>query len=254
MRSASTRIGWPLAAVVALLGAWELYVDLGAVSTLVLPPPHAVATALWVDRGVLARDLLITAREIVLGILLASVGALIVAVAIHLWLPVRRTLYPLLVASQAVPVVILAPIFVLWLGFGLLPKLAIVGLVCFFPIVVTTIAALESVDPEVLKLMRTFDASRSRTFRLVELPAALPGLLTGIKLAAVFSVIGAVFAEWTGSDSGLGYLLTVTVANLEMAEAFAAAVVLCLFAVALFTLMGVIERRALPWAHRTAER
>jgi ABC-type nitrate/sulfonate/bicarbonate transport system permease component len=244
------KIAAPLLALLLFLGIWEIYVEAGGVSPLVLPAPHAIAQALWVDRGTLASNLWVTAREILLGILAAGALALLTATAIHLFTLVRYALYPLLVASQAVPVVIIGPVLTVWLGFGLLPKLAIIALVSFFPLVVTTLAAIERVDPELLKLMHSFDAGRWRTFRLVELPAALPGLVTGAKLAAVFSVIGAVFAEWSGSSSGLGYLLNVTVANLEIAEAFAAAVVLALFAVALFMLLTAVERRALPWANR----
>lgn len=243
----------PVAMLLVLLGIWELYVDLGGVSSLVVPAPHAVAAALWDYRSALAHNLLISGREIVLGILVAALAASAVSVLLHLSKFARRAVYPLLIASQALPIVIVAPILVLWLGFGLLPKLVVIALVCFFPIVVTTLDSLETVDPAMLKLMRSFDATRAQTFRRVELPSALPGLFTGAKLAAVFSVIGVVFAEQSGSNSGLGYLLNVTISNLEMPEAFAAVVVLCAFAVALFTLLTVIERRTLPWAYRSQE-
>jgi ABC-type nitrate/sulfonate/bicarbonate transport system permease component len=174
-------------------------------------------------------------------------------VLLHLSGLARRALYPPLVASQAIPIVILTPLLVLWLGFGLLPKLVVIALVCFFPIVVTTLSALETVDPDLIKLLRTFGAGRRQTFWRVELPAALPGVFTGAKLAAVFSVIGAVFAEQAGSNSGLGYLLNVTIANLETAEAFATVFVLSAFAIVLFALLTVAERRALPWVHRQRE-
>jgi putative hydroxymethylpyrimidine transport system permease protein len=249
-RVRAVRVLAPLLTLMVLLGIWEVYVDAGGVSPLVLPAPHGVAQALYEDRGALASNLWVTAREILLGILAACVVALPAATAIHLSKVVRYALYPLLVGSQAVPVVVFAPVLVVWLGFGLLPKLVIIALVSFFPLVVTTLAAVERVDPELLKLMRSFDAGRWRTYRLVELPAALPGLVTGAKLAAVFSVIGAVFAEQSGSSSGLGYLLTVTVANLETTEAFATAAVLALLAIALFMLLTVLERWALPWANR----
>jgi ABC-type nitrate/sulfonate/bicarbonate transport system permease component len=239
----------PLAAALALLAAWQLYVDLAHVSPLVLPSPHAVAVALASDRGTLWRNLLRTGSEILLGILLATFAASAIAILVHFSKLAERALYPLVVASQALPVVIIAPILVLWLGFGLLPKLVVIALVCFFPIVVTTLAGLESVDPTLLSLMRSFGANRAQTFRLIELPTALPGLFTGLKLAAVFSVIGAVFAEQAGANAGLGYLLTITISNLQMAEAFAAVVVLCAFAIVLFMLLGVIERRVLPWAY-----
>lgn len=243
----------PVLAIVVLLGIWELYVDAGAVNSLVLPAPHAVGTALVDDRGTLWHNLKPTAAEILCGIAMATAIAMLVAVLLHLSGLARRALYPPLVASQAIPIVILTPLLVLWLGFGLLPKLVVIALVCFFPIVVTTLSALDTVDPDLIKLLRTFGAGRRQTFWRVELPAALPGVFTGAKLAAVFSVIGAVFAEWTGSNSGLGELLNVTIANLETAEAFATVFVLAAFAIVLFALLTVAERRALPWVHRQRE-
>src|SRR5207302_4298552 len=133
---------------------------------------------------------------------------------------------------------------VVWLGFGILPKLVVIGLVSFFPIVVTTLAGFASVDSEVVKLMRTFDASRSRTFRHVELPSALPGVLTGAKVAVVVAVIGAVFAEWQGASSGLGYLFLQAEPQFLIPRAYAAVVILSVFAVALFGLLTLAERLA----------
>jgi putative hydroxymethylpyrimidine transport system permease protein len=244
----------PLLALLLLLVIWQLYVEITGVSSLVLPSPHDVLRALVNDRGTLLRNLSRTALEIVCGILVAVAFGFAAAVLIHYSTLARRALYPLLVASQAVPVVILAPVLVLWLNFGLRPVLVLIALVCFFPIVVTTLAGFETVDPELLKLMVTFDASRWQRFRRVELPSAMPGLLTGIKLAAVFSVIGAVFGEQdSGSGSGLGYLLNATLNNLEPAEAFATVCVLSAFAILLFVLLTVAERRMLPWAYQMKE-
>jgi ABC-type nitrate/sulfonate/bicarbonate transport system permease component len=144
----------------------------------------------------------------------------------------------------------LAPILVLWLGFGLLPKVLVVALVSFFSIVVTTLAAFGAVDPDLLKLMRTFDATRWRTFRRVELPAALPGVFTGAKIAVIVAVIGAVFAEQSGANAGLGYLFEQSIPQLLTARAFATVVILSLFAIALFALLTLAERLMLPWAHR----
>lgn len=248
--------GWllPIGALLLLLVIWQLYIDISGVSGLVLPSPHAVARALVDDRGTLLRSLGRTALEIVCGILAAVVFGFAAAVLIHWSTLARRALYPLLVASQAIPIVILAPVLVMWLNFGLRPILVLIALVCFFPIVVTTLAGLETVDPELIKLMHTFDASKWQTFRRVELPSALPGLMTGVKLAAVFSVIGAVFGELdAGSSSGLGYLLNATLNNLEPAEAFATVCVLSVFAILLFVLLTVFERRVLPWAYQTKE-
>lgn len=243
----------PLLAIVVLLGIWELYVKLSGVSSLVLPSPVDVGRALIDDRGTLWHNLKPTGAEILLGVVLGATFALLAAVAMHFSSIVRDALYPLLVASQTIPIPIVAPLLVVWLGFGLLPKLIVVALVSFFPIVVTTLAALAAVDPDLVKLMRTFDAGRWQTFRRVELPSALPGLFSGLKLAVVFSVIAAILAEQSGANSGLGILLTVTVENLETAEAFASVLVLAALAILLFGLLTLAERRALPWVHRLRE-
>ena len=234
--------------LLALLGVWELYVDLGGVDPVILPAPHQVAKALYTDRSLLWSNFLITSREVLLGILVAAVAGLTLAIAIHFSQTLRRATYPLLVASQAVPVPIIAPILVFWLGFGILPKLVVIAVVSFFSIVVTTLAGLAAVDPDLIKLMRTFDATRLRTFRHVELPAALPGAFTGTRIAVAVSVIGAVFAEWVGSNSGLGYLILVSNPQLLTARAVAAVVILALFAIALFALLSLAERLAVPWA------
>jgi len=243
----------PVLAILVLLGIWELYVKASGVNSLILPSPSDVLRALIDDRGTLWHNLKTTGVEIVCGIAIAAVAGLLVAVLLHFSGVARRSLYPLLVASQAIPIVILTPLLVLWLGFGLLPRLIVIALVCFFPIVVTTLSGLQTVEPDLIKLLRTFDASRRQTFWHVELPSALPGLFTGAKLAAVLSVIGAVFAEQAGSNSGLGELLRLTIANLETAEAFATVLVLAAFAILLFALLTLAERRALPWVHRQRE-
>jgi len=249
------RQAWPAALLlVALIGVWELYVDLhGDTFSLILPAPHQVAKALYTDRGLLWSNFLVTAKEVLLGILLATALGFVLAVAIHFSPTVRRAVYPLVVASQAVPVVVFAPVLAFWLGFGLLPKLAVIALVSFFSIVVTTTAGFAMVDPDLIKLMRTFDASRLRTFRHVEMPTALPGVFTGVKIAVAVSVIGAVFAEWNGSNSGLGYVILQSLPQLLAARGVAAVVILSVFAIALFSLLALAERLALPWAYHDRE-
>jgi putative hydroxymethylpyrimidine transport system permease protein len=239
--------------VASLLGAWELYADAGAVDDFILPSPSQIATALWDDRGLLWSNLLVTGQEVGLGILVALVLGFLLAVALHFSGALRRGVYPLLVASQAVPIVIVAPLLVVWFGFGIVPKLAIIALVCFFPVVVTTLDALRSVDPDQLKLMRTLDASRWQAFRWAEAPAALPAALSGAKIAVAVAVIGAVFAEYAGSSEGLGHLMLQAIPQLETARAYAAVVLLAAFAVLLFSALALAERRLVPWAHRRSE-
>jgi NitT/TauT family transport system permease protein/putative hydroxymethylpyrimidine transport system permease protein len=233
-----------------LIGAWELYVDAGGANSLLLPPPHEVAKSLYEDRSLLWANFLVTAREVLLGIVVAAAAGMALAVAIHFSRTLRAAIYPLLVASQTIPIPMAAPLLTFWLGFGIGPKLVVIGLVSFFSVVVATLDALAAVDPELIKLMRTFDASRLTTFRHVELPAALPGVFTGAKIAVAVAVIGAVFGELSGSNSGLGYIFQLSNGQLLEARAFATVVILSVFAIGLFGLLSAAERLALPWTRQ----
>jgi putative hydroxymethylpyrimidine transport system permease protein len=236
-----------LLVVCALVGGWQLYVSLGGVDPLVLASPAQIASAMWHDRVLLADNLRVTAEEVGLGIVLSLAAGLALAMAIHFSGTLRRALYPLMVGSQAVPIVIFAPLLVYWVGFGLTPKLVIIALICFFPVVVTTFSGLEGVDPELPKLLRTLDASRWQVFRWAELPAALPAALAGARIAVAIAVIGAVLAESAGSTAGLGHLMLQALPQLETARAYAAVVLMAAFAVALFYALGLAERRLLAY-------
>ena len=240
----------PLVLLALFIGGWELYTRVSDIDAFILPAPHEVAQSLYDDRSLLLSNLSVTAQEVGLGVVLALLVGGLLAFALHLSPPLRRAAYPLLVSSQAVPFVILAPLLVFWFGFSVFAKLAIVVLVCFFPVVVTTLDGLRGVDTELLKLMRTLDASRWQTLRMVEAPAALPAALSGAKIAVAVAVIGAVFAEYTGSEKGLGHLLLTSTPQLETARAWAATVVLALFAVALFSALGLAQRVLVPWTRK----
>ena len=233
--------------VAVLLGAWQLYATYGSVDDLILPSPSEIATALWEDRALMWSNFLVTAQEIVFGIVAALVVGFAFATALHFSRTLRRATYPLLVGSQAVPIVIVAPLLIVWLGFGIAPKIAIIALICFFPIVVTTLDALGRVDRDTIRLLRTLDASRWSAFRFAEAPAALPAALSGAKIAVAVAVIGAVFAEYSGSSEGLGHLILQAIPQLETARAWAAVAVLAGFAVSLFYALDVAQRRLLPW-------
>ena len=233
--------------VLALLGAWQLYAEWGGVDRLILPAPSEIATALVDDRGLLWDNFLVTASEVALGIAAALLVGFACAVALHFWRPLRRATYPLLIGSQAIPIVIVAPLLIVWLGFGIAPKVAIIALVCFFPVAVTTLDALGRTDRDTLKLLHTLDASRWSAFRFAEAPAALPAALSGAKIAVAVAVIAAVFAEYAGSSEGLGHLILQSVPQLETARAWAAVVVLAAFAVVLFYALDLAQRHLLPW-------
>jgi putative hydroxymethylpyrimidine transport system permease protein len=243
----------PLIVVIALLGLWEVAAEWDWIANalnikpFLIPAPSDIAQSLVDDRELLASDAWVTAKEVLLGFALAAALGFAFAVVMHVSDVLRRAFYPLLVASQTVPVVAIAPILVVWLGFGIGPKLAIVALVCFFPITVNTLDGLRSVDPEMTRMMRSLDAGRSQTLRRVEIPSALPFLLSGAKIAAVVAVIGAVFGEWSGSDSGLGHLILVAQGQLQTARVFAAVVVLSALALLLFGALALLERRLAWW-------
>jgi putative hydroxymethylpyrimidine transport system permease protein len=256
MRAAGTRLRPALAPAIqllALLGLWELaartgvLADVFGIEDFLVPAPSEIGEALWEDRSLLADDGWVTLKEVVLGFGLAVICGIGFAVLIHLSETARRAVYPLLVASQTIPIVILAPILVVILGFELLPKLAIIALICFFPITVNTLDGLRSVDPELIKLMRTMGAGRLETLRRVEGPWALPYAFSGAKVAVAVSVIGAVLAESAGSSAGLGHLIDQANAQLLTARSFAALVVLSAMAIGLFALLSLVERRVVTW-------
>ncbi len=252
------RLAPPLALALVLLGAWELYADLGSTSSYVLPAPHAVAAALWDNAGFLAANLAPTAEEVALGITLALALGFALAVLVHLSEPLRRAVYPLAVGSQAIPIAVIAPLLVFWWGFGVLPKLVVIVLICFFPVLVTTVDGLRASDRERLKLLRTLDATRWQAFRFAELPAALPAALSGARIALAVGVIGAYIAEsqtaTSGAYAGLGHEINADLTALQTPRAYAAAFVLFVLAVACFYALAAAERALAPWAHPQGER
>jgi ABC-type nitrate/sulfonate/bicarbonate transport system permease component len=233
--------------LVAAVAAWQGVASLGSVDELTLASPVEVAGALEEDWRLLADNAWVTLLEVGVGLAIAVAVGVGSAVAMHLVRPLRDAAYPLLVASQAIPIVVLAPIFVIAFDYGIGPKLAIVALICFFPVTVNVLDGLRSVDRELLKLMRCLGASRLATLRRVELPASLPYFFSGLRVAATVSVIGAVFGEWAGADEGLGRLVLLANTQLETPRVYAGIVVLTLIAVAMFALVTLIERLAVPW-------
>jgi ABC-type nitrate/sulfonate/bicarbonate transport system permease component len=258
--SGARRLLAPLAVIAILLGAWELAARWewisGALSIedFLVPAPSDIAESLWRDRSLLADDAWVTVREVVLGFLIALAAGLAFAIALHLSETLRRAFYPLLVASQTIPPVAIAPILVVWFGFGIAPKLFLVGLICFFPITVNTLDGLRSVDPQLITMMRTLGAARIQILGRVELPSALPFLFSGARIAIAVAVIAAVFAEWAGADSGLGHQILIASSQLLTARMFAAIVVLSAIAILLFALVTIVERLVVTWDNRGVTR
>jgi ABC-type nitrate/sulfonate/bicarbonate transport system permease component len=241
----------PLVFSLVVLGAWQAYTELADINPLLLPSPLEVAASVVDNASLFARNAVVTLQEILLGFVLGIAAGIGLAVLLTYSRLVERAVYPWLVASQMIPIVAVAPILVVWFGFTIVPKVVVVALVCFFPVVVNTIDGLKAVDPEMVRLMRTLGMSRRRIMRSVRVPSALPYVFSGLKVAMALSVIGAVFGEWVGSSEGLGYLMLALNNQLATTELFAAVLVLSLMGIALFFLVGLVERLVIPWHHET---
>jgi ABC-type nitrate/sulfonate/bicarbonate transport system permease component len=246
---------WALPALVlaALLGAWQAAASTGVLASalhleaFLVPSPAEIAESLWQNRALLLENGWVTLQEVLLGFGCAVVIGLAFAIALHRSETLRRAFYPLLVASQAVPIPAIAPILVVWLGYGIGPKLVIVALIGFFAITVNTLDGLRAVDSDTTMMMRTLDASRRQILWRVEAPTALPYIFSGAKIAVAVTVIGAVFGEWAGSNAGLGRQILYDNSQLQTARLFADVFVLSVMAMALFGLMALAERRVVTW-------
>ncbi|MDQ3549646.1 MAG: ABC transporter permease [Chloroflexota bacterium] len=233
--------------LVLLLGllAWEVVVRLRDTPSWFIPKPTEVARELVESRALIWGHTWTTLQEMLLGLALAFVLGVLLAVAIASSRMVERAVYPALVASQAVPIIALAPILLIWFGYGMTPKVIVVVLTCFFPIVVSMVDGLRASDADALALLRSMGASRWQIMRIVRVPAALPALFSGTRIAAAWSVIGALVGEWVGASSGLGYLMTRSASQFQTPRLYAAVFVAAALGITLFALVALAERVAL---------
>lgn len=230
-----------------LLAGWEALAHVMKIPTWILPAPSAIAEAAVKWAPELASNSLVTLRETVVGFLLAIVLSLPLAILISLNPLARKLLYPILLGLQSVPKVAVAPLVILWFGLSDWPKIVVVVLVCFFPILVNMIAGLEAVPKTMLDLMRSLGASPHMVFRRLRIPVALPHVFTGCKVAVTFAVIGAVISEFVAAQDGLGYLILISTAQSQTPLAFAAIALLTVLSIALFHGIEFIERRVVDW-------
>lgn len=238
----------------AALGAgWELASRTGLVNPIVLPPPSAIAASLWFFVTNLTTsvaywyDTWITLYEIILGYLIGVGGALVLGSLVAEFATVRRIVIPYTVALNATPKIALAPLFIVWFGFGAAPKVLMSAFICFFPVLVNTIAGLSSAAEDELELMASLRASRWETFRRLKLFSALPYIFAAMRTAMAFAVVGAVIGEFAGAQEGLGFQIEFAAARLETANLFAFLVVLSLMAYALYAIVEYAERRIVFW-------
>ncbi|HMD75157.1 MAG TPA: ABC transporter permease [Steroidobacteraceae bacterium] len=237
---------YPIGMMVVLIAVWQAAALLFSFPPYLLPAPSAIAQAMDVNAAVLIKQSLATTVEILLGFALSVAVGVPLALAIYLWRPFERAVYPLLISSQAVPKVAVAPLFLVWFGFGLVPKVLIAFLIAFFPVVINTVMGLAALEREKIYLAQSMGLGPVATFLKIQLPNALPSIFAGLKISITLAVVGAVVGEFVGGQGGLGYLLLIANGNMDTALLFAGIVALTVLGVVLFGLIGLAERLVLP--------
>jgi ABC-type nitrate/sulfonate/bicarbonate transport system permease component len=244
----------PVTLLLAGAGIWEILVRLRDTPAWLLPPPSAIGRSLVDDWSMLVEHTWATAQAALFGFGIAFIVGVTSAILITSSRVLERSLYPVIIATNAIPVIAIAPLLLIWFGYGLTPKIIVVALICFFPIAVNTVDGLRSVDREMINLLRSLGASRWATLRLVRFPSALPYLFSGTRIAAAVSVIGALVAEWVGSSAGLGYLMIRSASQFLTDRVFAAIFIAALMGIGMFVAIGMLERWLLPWRRLEQER
>jgi NitT/TauT family transport system permease protein len=255
MRAASGWLHWrtqaawlrPVLFLLLLVVVWDLAIRIFRIPPYQIPAPKDVVITLWQEWPMLLEQSVPTTVATIEGFLLSAAFGIPVAMMIAGSRTVESYVYPLLVFSQSIPKIAVAPLFVVWFGFGMLPKVLSAFLLGFFPVVVSAVQGFKSVEPDMLDLARVMEASRLQTFRMVSLPHALPAIFAGLKVSITLAVVGAVVGEFVGSNSGIGFVLQRSIGTFELPTMFAALVVLAFIGVILFWILDVIERLAIPW-------
>jgi ABC-type nitrate/sulfonate/bicarbonate transport system permease component len=243
---------YPPAALIAILVlGWYFAARFAGLNRFILPAPEDVIAAAWETRGLLLSAVGTTLLATAIGLLLALVTGVGVATLMDFWPLARRALYPILVVSQTIQVLAVAPILVIWFGFGLAPSVLIVVLFCFFPLAVSAADGLTSSDPELIALLRAMGANKRQVWRIVRVPSALPSFFSGLRLAVTYSVVAATIGEWVGGSPGLGLYMLRSKNALATDQVFAAMFITSVLSVGLFVMVSLIEKAVLPWYHST---
>ncbi|MET3976917.1 ABC transporter permease [Cellulosimicrobium sp. TH-20] len=237
----------PALVLLALFAVWWFVAWRELVPAYLVPSPGAVRDTMVADWPMLLEHTWVTTMETVVGFVLAAAIGVATAVLLVYSPTAEKSLYPLILFAQVIPKIAIAPILVVWFGFGATPKIVLAVLIAFFPVVVSAVAGLRSIDPELLEMSATMGASRWKTFRKIRFPGSLPQLMSGLKVAVTLAVVGAVVGEFVGADRGLGYVLLLASGNLDAPLLFADLILMSLIGVVLFLLVELLERLLIPW-------
>lgn len=226
---------------------WQITVTGFHIETWILPAPTQIISSFWQSRSLIFYHLVPTLIEAIIGLIGAIFVSIFIAVLMERFQIMRKIIYPFLILSQTIPFIVLAPLLTLWFGFGLLPKIIIISLVCFFPITINLIDGFQTVDPAILRLLASMGASQKQMFRWVKWPAGLPNFFSGLKIAATYSILGAVVSEWMGADRGLGILLVRSTKSYLTDRVFATIVIITVLSFMVVFAVEIIARIAIPW-------
>lgn len=246
----ASAILYPVASFTFLFVLWQWGVRAAGIPEYILPVPSEFLAKLWADRALITEHTLVTGKEIILGFLMAAAISIPLGFLIVSWKPLERAVYPVIVFFQLIPKIAIAPLFVVWFGFGLFPKVLLTFLLCFFPTLVASMTGFRALDERVLYLTRSMGATGWQTFRYVRLPAAMTYVFAGLKVSIVFAATGAIVGEFVGSNSGLGYLLLRGTSYLDMPLIFAVLVALSVIGIFFSYLVQYAERLLMPWQAR----
>ena len=237
----------PILFIFVILLVWQSIVDQGIIARYILPSPTDVVKICITILPEISNHIIVTLQEALIGLLVAIALSLLLSILMDNFLLIRKALQPLLVVSQTIPVMILAPLFAMWFGFGILPKIIVVILVCFFPIVISLLEGLNSIDQDLLNLMKSMKANRWQIFHLAKFPASLGSFFSGLKIAATYSIIGAVIGEWMGGKAGLGVYMTRVRQSFALDKVFATVLIIIFLSIMLFKTIELIQYLAMPW-------
>ncbi|MHC1720858.1 MAG: ABC transporter permease [Clostridiaceae bacterium] len=237
----------PIAFQVILIFVWQLLADSGKIPRYMLPSPKDIVISLYNILPDIKTHIYTTLEEAIIGFAIAVIFSIVIAVLMDSYEIIRKSLYPILVVSQTVPVIALAPLFMVWFGFGITPKIIAVVLVCFFPVAVSLLDGLDSVDKDMINLLRSMGASKIQIFRYVKFPGAMSSFFSGLRIAATYSIMGAIIGEWLGGEKGLGVYMIRVKHSFALDKMFAAILIIILLSMALFGLIYLIQRWVMPW-------
>ena len=240
----------PIVLSIILLSLWEVIVQLGKIEKYILPAPTDVIKVLISDFKAMLPHIGATLYEGFIGFLIAIVLSIILAIIMDVSSIIKKSLYPLLVVSQTIPTIALAPLFIIWFGFGALPKIIVVVIVCFFPIVISIVDGLEGVDRDLINHFKLMGASKLNIFIHLKLPYGMINFFSGMRIAATYSIMGAVIGEWLGGDKGLGVYMTRARSAYALDKMFAAIVVIVIISMLVVFIVTKVEKAFTPWNNK----